>query len=37
MNNNYCVIMAGGVGIRFWPMSRNETPNHLFNKPAIVF
>ena len=27
MNNNYyCVIMAGGVGSRFWPMSRANSP-----------
>ena len=24
--NNYCVIMAGGVGSRFWPMSRTSFP-----------
>jgi mannose-1-phosphate guanylyltransferase len=24
--NNYCVIMAGGVGSRFWPMSRTSLP-----------
>lgn len=24
--NNYCVIMAGGVGSRFWPMSTPEFP-----------
>lgn len=26
MENNYCVIMAGGVGSRFWPMSRTSNP-----------
>jgi mannose-1-phosphate guanylyltransferase len=27
MNNNvHCVIMAGGVGSRFWPMSRQNMP-----------
>lgn len=26
MNNNYCVIMAGGAGKRFWPMSRVDHP-----------
>lgn len=25
-NNNYCVIMAGGIGSRFWPMSTAEFP-----------
>ncbi len=24
--NNYCVIMAGGIGSRFWPLSRNKKP-----------
>jgi mannose-1-phosphate guanylyltransferase len=24
--NNYCVIMAGGIGSRFWPMSRTSFP-----------
>lgn len=26
MKNTYCVIMAGGIGSRFWPMSRPEFP-----------
>ena len=25
-DNNYCVIMAGGIGSRFWPMSRQNFP-----------
>lgn len=25
-NHNYCVIMAGGIGARFWPVSREEKP-----------
>lgn len=24
--NNYCVIMAGGIGSRFWPMSTQKLP-----------
>ena len=24
--NNYAVIMAGGIGSRFWPMSRTDYP-----------
>ena len=24
--NHYCVIMAGGIGSRFWPLSRTEKP-----------
>ena len=27
----YCVIMAGGSGTRFWPMSRNNNPKQLLN------
>jgi mannose-1-phosphate guanylyltransferase len=26
MNNNYCVILAGGRGMRLWPTSRMERP-----------
>jgi len=26
MKNNYVVIMAGGIGSRFWPMSRTSLP-----------
>ncbi|MFN3916609.1 MAG: mannose-1-phosphate guanylyltransferase [Flavobacteriales bacterium] len=26
MNNNYAVIMAGGIGSRFWPMSKTSYP-----------
>ena len=25
-NNRYCVIMAGGIGSRVWPLSREERP-----------
>lgn len=32
MNKNfYCVIMAGGVGSRFWPVSRNSTPKQFLD------
>ncbi len=32
MNSNYyCVIMAGGVGARFWPMSRTKTPKQFID------
>ena len=27
----YCVIMAGGSGTRFWPLSRNNNPKQLLN------
>ncbi len=29
--NNYCVIMAGGVGSRFWPMSRTARPKQFLD------
>ncbi|MCB0823421.1 MAG: mannose-1-phosphate guanylyltransferase [Bacteroidales bacterium] len=30
-NNNYCVIMAGGIGARFWPMSRTSHPKQFID------
>lgn len=30
-SNNYCVIMAGGVGSRFWPYSRAEKPKQFLD------
>ncbi len=29
--NNYCVIMAGGVGSRFWPYSRADKPKQFLD------
>ena len=29
--NNYCVVMAGGVGSRFWPYSRAEKPKQFLD------
>lgn len=29
--NNYCVIMAGGVGSRFWPYSRENKPKQFLD------
>ena len=29
--NNYCVIMAGGVGSRFWPLSRTNYPKQFLD------
>lgn len=29
--NNYCVIMAGGIGTRFWPMSRTNKPKQFID------
>jgi Mannose-1-phosphate guanylyltransferase len=31
MKNNYCIIMAGGVGSRFWPFSRNSRPKQFLD------
>ena len=29
--STYCIIMAGGVGSRFWPMSRNAKPKQFLD------
>jgi mannose-1-phosphate guanylyltransferase len=29
--NNYCVIMAGGVGSRFWPLSKQRKPKQFLD------
>ncbi|HKM93058.1 MAG TPA: mannose-1-phosphate guanylyltransferase [Prolixibacteraceae bacterium] len=31
MNNNYCVIMAGGIGSRFWPLSKTSSPKQFLD------
>jgi len=31
MNSNYCVIMAGGIGSRFWPVSRSNMPKQFLD------
>jgi len=31
MENNYCVIMAGGVGSRFWPLSKMDKPKQFLD------
>jgi mannose-1-phosphate guanylyltransferase len=31
MNNRYVIIMAGGVGSRFWPLSRKEKPKQFID------
>lgn len=31
MNDNYCVIMSGGIGSRFWPFSREENPKQFLD------
>lgn len=31
MKNHYCIIMAGGVGTRFWPMSVTERPKQFLD------
>ncbi|MCK5135318.1 MAG: mannose-1-phosphate guanylyltransferase [Bacteroidales bacterium] len=30
-NNNYCVIMAGGIGSRFWPLSKIHRPKQFLD------
>ncbi len=30
-NNNYCVIMGGGVGSRFWPFSKEQKPKQFLD------
>ena len=29
--NNYCIIMAGGVGSRFWPLSKKSKPKQFLD------
>lgn len=31
MNNTYCVIMAGGIGSRFWPISKSTMPKQFLD------
>jgi mannose-1-phosphate guanylyltransferase len=31
MNNTYCIIMAGGTGSRFWPLSRLAKPKQFLD------
>ncbi|GHU85676.1 mannose-1-phosphate guanylyltransferase [Bacteroidia bacterium] len=31
MNNNYCLIMAGGAGVRFWPVSKKHKPKQFID------
>lgn len=31
VKNRYCIIMAGGVGSRFWPISRNNYPKQFLD------
>lgn len=31
MQNRYCVIMAGGIGSRFWPISRSAHPKQFLD------
>lgn len=31
MKDNYCVIMAGGIGSRFWPMSTAQRPKQFLD------
>ena len=39
MSNNYCLIMAGGAGTRFWPRSRVKKPKQylsLFGNQSLI-
>ena len=29
--NHHCIIMAGGAGTRFWPISRDKTPKQFLD------
>ncbi len=31
MKNTYCVIMAGGIGSRFWPLSKSRMPKQFLD------
>ncbi|MFA5289306.1 MAG: mannose-1-phosphate guanylyltransferase [Bacteroidales bacterium] len=31
IKNQYCIIMAGGIGSRFWPLSRNAMPKQFLD------
>ena len=31
LKNRYCVIMAGGIGARFWPMSKTSSPKQFLD------
>ena len=35
MNNNYSIIMAGGIGSRFWPLSTAENPKQFLDVLGI--
>jgi mannose-1-phosphate guanylyltransferase len=30
-SDKFCVIMAGGIGTRFWPMSRSQKPKQFLD------
>lgn len=30
-NNTYCIIMAGGIGSRFWPLSKSSMPKQFID------
>ena len=35
MNNNYGLIMAGGIGSRFWPLSTSKKPKQFLDVLGI--
>jgi len=34
-SNRYCIIMAGGIGSRFWPLSNTESPKQFLDLLGI--
>jgi mannose-1-phosphate guanylyltransferase len=34
-SDKFCVIMAGGIGTRFWPMSRSQKPKQFLDVLGI--
>lgn len=37
MNKIYAVLMAGGAGVRFWPLGRQALPKQFLNLPGCDF
>ena len=31
MKDNYCIIMGGGIGSRFWPFSKEDRPKQFLD------
>jgi len=37
IKNHFVIIMAGGKGERFWPVSREKTPKQLYHAARQPF